>query len=748
MKTKRQYNQLRQTKWLMVMIMLIGFLAILPLVSAGTYIYQENANSTGCNADWAGGYECVKTYDESWTTFGASAGTGYVYENYTKIPTATYAILQMKINASAAFNRTIPNTCYNYDATKIIIRGYSATNCGYECYNGGWVTIQDSGGGNNLYEDAMIWNMTANSTASCNFTYNGVNNALSCSTYNITITAPPSSSYGILGATNYLNYTDNFGITNYSVAFTQAIPRTLLFYNQTILTWNWGYILFENSQTFNAIVYETSNENFNLNITYNSSAYTGITANLIYNGTSYAGTSSGTGSTRNFSRTIPIPSISIQTNKSFYWNIGLTNATGTFYYNSTFKNQTINPISFELCTPALNKTYINFTFKDESTGNYLNASMDLATWTYSMGTATKSLIISNSSENSYYAFCFSPSDKTITSTLTFQYASTGYPQRKYINYFTLTNGTTNKTLYLLSSTDGLYVTFQLINAADQSLAGVNVNATREILGTTEVLGLGTTGADGGITLWLNPDYVHTASFFLFPYPLYQVTQAFTQASYTITLGSAGTANVSDYTKGISYSVKPTDSWLNNGTAYSFNFTISSTYWGLDSYGFNITNENGILIASNSDTASGGGTINSLINTEGNQTFYMTYYWIVNGTITQATRSWQILDLSGSSFSINNFLTDFKAYIATGFFGLDNFGLGIIIFVIILVVTGTLKLKHGITDEATLIGVIFSLVALFDVGFSLIPNPIGAVPHFPTIVMALVFMGFLYKEVFT
>jgi hypothetical protein len=124
---------------------------------------------------------------------------------------------------------------------------------------------------------------------------------------------------------------------------------------------------------------------------------------------------------------------------------------------------------------------------------------------------------------------------------------------------------------------------------------------------------------------------------------------------------------------------------------------------------------------------------------------MHYFWQVNSTNTTAARSWVILDLDDTGYSIANLITNLKTYVGTGLFGLGNFGLGLICFIIILGVTGTMKLKYGLTNDGAILGVMFALVAMLDVGFGLIPNPVNAVPHFTTIFVGVLLSGIMFKE---
>ena len=406
------------------------------------------------------------------------------------------------------------------------------------------------------------------------------------------------------------------------------------------------------------------------------------------------------------------------------------------------------PINFTLCDNIFSVPFINFTFKDEVSLSTINATITTSSFVYNISDGIgRSYLFSNITANPSYAFCLSPPNESLTLAPNMQYAATGYPQRTYNpSRIALSNTTTNKILYLLGAGDGSYVTFQIINAADQPLTNVSVNLTRSISGTDTLIGAGYSGSDGGITFWQNPDAVHTACFSLSPYPQYCVTQAFTQSEYTITLGSTTGANISDYNKGITYSLKPTASYLENSTYYLFNFTLSSSYWDLDSFGFNITNGTTTIIGTNSSLLNSGSVFLNL-TTGLNKTIYLTYYWVINGTITSATRVWPVIDLSGNTYSIAHLISDFTSYVALGLFGLSDFGVGIIAFVIILGITGTLRVKYGIADETVLIGLVFSLVAFFDISLGLIPNPVGAVDNFPTVLMGIIFSGFLFKEVF-
>lgn len=417
------------------------------------------------------------------------------------------------------------------------------------------------------------------------------------------------------------------------------------------------------------------------------------------------------------------------------------------------------PFIFGLCNTTLTTSYINLTFKSEN-GTIMNSTIPASSWQYwldgSNANTNETFSFSNLTQHQNYAFCFSPTDKTINIKTSVQYSIEGFPQRIWQNTTTLTNSTTNKTLYLLGSTDGIYVTFQVINSAEQPIEGVYSTAKRIIDGVLTTIGEGTTGAEGGITFWLNPDYLHTFSFVNSGYTTYETSFIPTQSSYTIKLGGTSTATEYDYTIGISYSILPSSTYLDNNTDYSFNFTISSTYWSLDSYGFTLTLNNGSVLGSTSDTTDTGGTINLNVNTMNATSIRMDFYYVVNGSYQNMSRNWIIYNTESNEFSIWFLINRFKTYMnsSDGIFGLksNSFGLNLFIYVLILVIVGIMSYSFSVSSPSAVLGMLFGLVALFDVVLGLLYNPPLAtavgVNNFPTILMGIILFGVIIKEAYS
>lgn len=245
----------------------------------------------------------------------------------------------------------------------------------------------------------------------------------------------------------------------------------------------------ENSITFNTTSFEFKVEDFSFNITYNSTAYTSISSNLYYNNTIYSTTRQGIGDTVIISRNLSIPTISgtAPINNSFYFEILLSNATGTFKFNSTINNQTIDEILFQFCNATFSTPIVvNFSIYDEDSRELINSSMD-ATFGYSLSGLNlfkNHTFDSNSSEISFI-FCTNAHETFLVDS-TISLNKTGYTARTYFfNDEEYTNITTQTGLYLLNSTKGSNI---IVEVKDQGLApleGYFVTAARFYPSTNE-----------------------------------------------------------------------------------------------------------------------------------------------------------------------------------------------------------------------------------------------------------------------
>lgn len=527
-----------------------------------------------------------------------------------------------------------------------------------------------------------------------------------------------------------LSYANTFG-TN-TIRFFANDSTGTAYTNQTTI---WIHRNYYNGQTG----FETQNWTHSLEV-WNQTSLPAFGI-LNYNGSNNTGTITAIGNgkyTINYTLDIPL---GVQSQPfRWFWNNGDFQQTGQY-------NQTVNGTYLVLCNATVNTPYANFSFKNETTPNTgVNASI-VSAWSFWLGSGTisKSYSLTNSTVNPNYAFCASPGNIPLNANTSITYEAPGFGARTYTNdTMVLSSSLFSKVLYLLDFANGQYVTFQVVNQATQPIAGVAVTAISSIGGTTQVIGSGVTDSAGSVTFFLNPLQLYTLSFEKFGYTTFTTSLVPSQTSYTISL-SGESSQSDDYTKGIAYTIKPTDKQLLNGTDNTFNLTLTSTYWTLDSFGFNLRNSSGSVIASQSSMAQTGGSLYSVVNTANNSLLIMEYFWVVNSTYNNASVSWIVYSGDGSEFSIFNFFTDLSAYMAVGMFGLDNFGLALICFSTIFIFTGVMSYKYGLNSPAALMTLVFTLVLFFDVGLGIIPYPPNVTMPFPTIFTGIVLIAILIKE---
>lgn len=526
---------------------------------------------------------------------------------------------------------------------------------------------------------------------------------------------------------------DTFGNTNSSCS---------IFYPSAI----YGSVI------FNQTSYETSYEGFSVIINATSEL---TNPYFSYGGTNYTAASSNSGLNYSFSRQITAPLVDSTTNKSFYfgWFQGVN------HYSLEMSNQTIYRINLALCNETYNSSvFLNISFKDEDSLASIRASIPTSTFNYYIDDSTiyRTLTYINNTANDNFAFCFSPSHKSIRTSAYVQYKNdTNYPQRIWNpTTLNLTNITTNQVLYLLSSTDGLYTTFRVTSSLGIALSGVEVTATRVVGSSTETIGTGTTDAAGLFTIWVNPDFSHTFTFSKTGYDTYIYITNPTQSSYDIVLGRSGEiGQVTDYTKGIVINIQPISPYLYNATTYNFNYTISSNNWSLDSYGYILRYGNNSIASIQSGSTSTGGYLASNVNV-GNQTrMVMDYYYVVNSTYINGTKIW-IVEVP-NDFSIKYLFTRVGTYVDANLLGIkgedgqDLFGKALLSVLVLIIVTGTLTYRYGIVSEAAILGVIFGVV-LFLNSINFIPNPsflTGSVELGEVLIYLIgaLTIGFIFKE---
>ena len=135
----------------------------------------------------------------------------------------------------------------------------------------------------------------------------------------------------------------------------------------------------EEGQSYNPNTTVLATENFGINISYNSSSYSAISAILTYNNSNYTGIETGSGDNIIFNSSITIPQITTQQqNNSFFWNIILVNANGNNFFTSNKYNQSVSLVNIDNCT-ANTIRLINYTLYDEDSLGQIIAGPSLNT---------------------------------------------------------------------------------------------------------------------------------------------------------------------------------------------------------------------------------------------------------------------------------------------------------------------------------------------------------------------------------
>lgn len=441
---------------------IVGPNATYTLINAKMYI--ANANSFSAN-------EVVQI-------FGVNAGNYSLNASDQKGSNSTINSTYQTGNQTVwSFDLLNPPTLQNNTSYWAVFacQGGAGSCAGY-CRMG--ETINTSAGANGLYA-------IANSGDYSNFAYNRQGGQVVTS-ISLNLTLAATSQTEVVGGTATFNATT--AINNYletciilnglcNVPFIFSFINGTLNYNNLVFD-NVGLI--ENSQIFNSTTYETSTESFAINITYDTNHYQVATATFNYNGTIYNADTSNGGY---FTKVLDIVNVNTLMNKSFFWNISLTNSTGTFYFKSNVNSQIIRPIYLVLCNASITTKTINFTFADEeNTSNKLSGIFN-GIFNYTLGDGGVSKLLTyNTISTGEVDLCITPTNSTFFTTMSVNYNdanSTSYGTRFFVQQrYPLDNVTDTQVLYLLKLTS---LTTFIIQVQDNNLlpvSGVTVETYR------------------------------------------------------------------------------------------------------------------------------------------------------------------------------------------------------------------------------------------------------------------------------
>jgi len=301
----------------------------------------------------------------------------------------------------------------------------------------------------------VTWQLGELTPQACLMQYGGVNYTLRCTDYN----------------SSFIYGTDKFLI----------IFANDTFGNQASSLSNFDFSITVNNVTYNPTALTTSTQSFvlNLSITNPSS----VSGKLVYNNTEYSSTVLS-GDNYIFTNNISIPSVTLQTNKSFYWSITLG---GSQIVNTSLYNQTINPISFSICNSDNNVSLIKFDSKSaENPFATINATLKSA-WKISttQGGSYSSYSHEDITEtNSSWEFCTNDASNTFYVDSDIEYDATGYSLNNYfLDDATLTNISQNITLYLLNDSKATLTILKVVDKSQLPQENVTIQIQLYDVGT-------------------------------------------------------------------------------------------------------------------------------------------------------------------------------------------------------------------------------------------------------------------------
>jgi hypothetical protein len=286
-----------------------------------------------------------------------------------------------------------------------------------------------------------------------NYTITDTNLGSCWITYNTTNRTTPCTS----GEINVTNLTLQWGEQDKAWNATLWVNDT---FGQTVSQFfNWTYTIFENNVTYTNPAPGGGIVNMAINLTYPDS-FTGITVKAHFNGTNYTMSTADVGYIQKYSASATAPLVGTPTNKNIYFIILLTNATGTFYYNSSNFTIVINPFLIDNCV-AYNETLFNFSMVDEETLAEMDGTILMNINLYAYGTTF--LVGKYNQTFTYYSGVHNASICALNNSLTYtnytaayiiqHFGDTDYYFKKYriVQNMTINNETAaqNITLYNL-----------------------------------------------------------------------------------------------------------------------------------------------------------------------------------------------------------------------------------------------------------------------------------------------------------
>lgn len=300
---------------------------------------------------------------------------------------------------------------------------------------------------------------------------------------------------------------------------------------------------------------------------------------------------------------------------------------------------------------------LNLSFADQlNPANLLNGTLNLMTITYYNGNVQRSATITNLTGAYWHRICGIPNDTigTFKANISLQYGSSNssYPLRNWANTSMDMNSSAimNRTLYLLYTSSGQYVSFfTLQQALESPITQATVDIYSQISGIWTLLNSKQTDDSGSALFFLDP----TSPIQVVAYKTGYTTSNFTispsQTLYKIYLASTAGTNVSGGVFGnITYLRSPDTMTLLKDATHVMNYTVLSSDSKLQNYGMNLYYCNPTCANVFSDTQfnSAGGNIThnvTLANTSSGTLIMETFFLRTDYPLFSENRTYYISD---------------------------------------------------------------------------------------------------------
>lgn len=514
-----------------------------------------------------------------------------------------------------------------------------------------------------------------------------------------------TNSSGVNGTYIFVE-TLNVGTNIWSIGAVDDADLPINSSNRTVNVLNFTEI----GSNFNLSASETDTQTYITNISLRN-GLTPTDAIFFYNGTNEgsATITNIAGDNFSFSKTIDVPLLG-GNNGSFLYSFTI-NSIGV---NTSGESQSVNTINFTECTGSVTTTFLNITFKNETTNQEDITATLSSSFVYYLGTGevNKTYTFANSTENINYDFCFNDSTRTLNLVPSVQFSNSESQARNWNpTLLSLTNATTTQVLYLLPTGLGLFSQFRTQTNFGQTITDVRGLITRTLGGSTITVAIDFTDGSGLSVYFLNPDVTYTALFSKIGFLDNTFTFVPITDLRTVTMGQISTTgNGSEISLNTTYVIAPINSSLNNNTDITFSLNVTSSQ-AITFISLNISNstDSGLLIVNNS----GQGFISGVLNTGNNTKLFGEFAIHTANESILIYKVWVIGPTFIGDYSLFNQMVLFNDYGFNDFFR---------ILIVMLILSGIMILMSTANaDEeikmlvAILIVWAFSIVSWLDTG---------------------------------